>query len=81
MEGNDPMRTFTMAELRGMVAEGCQGHAEANAALAELCRRAYLAKALYRPLANLVGDSHTEGDLFSASAHAAARAAIAKAEG
>lgn len=30
---------FTLTELEGMIKEGCQGHAEANAALAELIRR------------------------------------------
>lgn len=34
------MKNFTTDELRGMIAEGCQGHAEANAALAKLARRA-----------------------------------------
>lgn len=34
------MSKFSVSELRGMVAEGCQGHAEADRALAELCRRA-----------------------------------------
>ena len=35
----ESMGRFSVAELRGMVAEGCQGHAEANAALAEMVRR------------------------------------------
>lgn len=54
------MHKCNLNELRGMVAEGCQGHAEANAALAELARRAAAAPELAEALAYML-DLH-EGD-------------------
>jgi len=73
-----PMKTRTVEELRGMVAEGCQGHTEANAALAELARRAEAAPDLLAALRMALEESGCDGDLCAHQWHDAARAAIAK---
>ena len=80
------MKTFTINELRGMVAEGCQGHSEANAALAELARRAEAAPELLAALREMLEACPRPAPLAARrprylAAVDAARAAIARAEG
>jgi len=77
------MKTHTTNELRGMVAEGCQGHEEANAALAELYRRADAAPDLHSALALAVFRievNNAVGSPILSDWLPYARAAIAKAE-
>ena len=81
------MQNMTINELRGMVAEGCQGHAEANAALAELCKRAASAPDLLAELmevCNVMENVNAGMKLRPVDIRAVAnqaRAAIARAEG
>lgn len=81
------MKTLATTDLRGMVAEGCQGHAEANEALAELCRRANsaerLAEVADRTMAHLRNGCPREGGLKAmrvdeAAMYQAAKDALAK---
>ncbi len=68
---NDHWRTYTADELAGMVAEGCQGHDEAQKAAGELVRRAKLATELAREAFDALraGCEHHHRPLVNGWAH------------
>jgi len=76
------MKNYTTNDLRGMIAEGCQGHAEAIAALDEMCRRADAAAVLLGVLRMTIANTERNGihDGVTRGVYDAAVAAVAQAE-